>query len=212
MEEIGINTTYLTLKEEQKFLCLDIETTSLLPENEGIVELYYMVMDNGVKVDEGHSLFYHENIHQTQHLHQITPEDVANKLPFLPMNEDQSSVEYKVLQYLKECMSGEMTLMAQYAGFEINWMEHNYQMDLEGISVYCTRKAENLLNPGLSGSLIPNCERRGIQSPNGEDFHRAQWDVEAMWKVFLQQKEEFKERGVDLSQVEVDITARNHRN
>lgn len=199
---------YKNLELNTKYLCLDIETTSLFPENEAIVECYWKLMKNNEKIDEAHMLFDHKNAHKTRHIHQISEEELKGKPEFDSDHHDVVQFKDKLKSLLMKCISGEITFMAQYANFEMNWLSKKLKMDLSNISVYDTRAAEKLLNYGVSASLIPMCARRGIESPNGVDFHRADWDVEAMWQVHLQQVQELKEKKIDLSKVKFDMKAR----
>lgn len=184
-----------TVKGE--YFCLDLETTSLTSENEGILEIYWMHMKDGVKVKEAHHMFWHPNHEATFHINEIPKEEIENQPVFDKNSSELKDVINPIIEYLNRCCdpNDPIALMAQYVPFEIVWMSEKLEMNLVDmkIKVYDTRSTERFLNPEVeSASLIPMCFRRGIPSPNGESFHRAQWDVEAMWKVAKQQFQELR--------------------
>lgn len=185
----------------QEYFCIDLETTSLEPEGEGILELYWKHMRGTEKIEEGHRLFWHSNFYKTRRIHQIPLKELLFKKSFSTSLKNEDVFLNTVADYIRKCCdpNSDISFMAHYAPFEIKWLEHHLKMDLsnnQNLKVYDTRSVERYLNPDVeSASLIPTCKRRGIESPNGVDFHRAQWDVDAMYKVALQQFEKLKERG-----------------
>lgn len=181
------------------YFCLDIETTSLDPVGEGILEVYWMHMKDGNKVKEGHKLFFHKNYRKTSNIHQIPDADLIGEPEFSLKDANSKEFIDEIKYYINRCCNknDNMVLISHYAPFEIKWMSNKLGKDLAdyNIRVYDTRSSERYIDSEIdSASLIETCKRRGIKSPNGKDFHRAQWDVEAMWEVTVQQFKELKDR------------------
>lgn len=187
-----------------QYLCVDLETTSLEPEGEGILELYWKLMKDGQKVDEGHQVFWHHKFFQTRKIHQIPFTEMAFKKSFKnQLRKDLKKGHGPLLKFkelLLKCVDPDedIAMMAHYAPFEVKWLQHHMGVDLEkdSLKLFDTRAVERYLHPEVdSVSLIPTCKRRGIEPPNGIDFHRAKWDVDAMYQVAEQQFEELLKKG-----------------
>ena len=186
------------------YFCVDIETTSLKPKYNGILECYYKVIKNGLKIDEGHMLFYHPLWWRTKKIHQIPRIEFKGTHMFNSKNKEVEEFKNKLIHYINRCKDSddEMTFMAQYAPFEMSWFSNKLKIDLTKMKVYDTRLSEKMLYPKVSHSLIPMCDRYGIEKPKGQhDFHRADQDVNAMYMCYKKQiknlnenhKEEFTE-------------------
>lgn len=193
------NMKYNTISEE--YFCIDIETTGLEPEGEGIIEIFWKHVKEEVTLESKHRLFWHPNYEKTQHVHQIPYDEIKDK-PMFDIKDFDSIESFNDISYfIDRCCdpNDNISLMAQYAPFEIKWLSDKMNINIQDIiKVYDTRSVEKFLHPEESSSLIPMCERRGIESPNGIDFHRASWDVEAMYKAAQSQLKELEEYGLQI--------------
>ena len=176
------------------YFCIDIETTGLDEKEGDVLEVYYKFMYKGVKVDEGHSLFYSPDWHLTNSINRIPFEELQGRPHFDSDGPEVADFKYRLKCYLESCCStdSDLTLMAQYSSFEVKWLSEKLGMDLSKVRVYDTHYVETKLYPKLSHSLVSICKRRGIRPPNGVDFHRAYMDVDAMWAVYESQLKDFK--------------------
>lgn len=178
-----------------RYFCIDIETTALDPTSStaGILEVYYKVISGDKTEREFFNQYFHENWKDTEHIHQIPFEELANRSKFTDSIGDINVIK----SMFKECSdpNSNLVFMAQYSPFEWNWFKRFLNLSNEDlvwfkkVKTYDTRDVEKILYPELSHSLIPMCERYGIKPPNGQhDFHRADQDVNAMIEVMKHQK------------------------
>ena len=183
-------------RQSNEYFAIDIETTSLNPRFNDIVEVYYAYIKDGKIVEESHSLHWSILLFKTQKIHQIKYKEIFGKEKFKGSKEAK-----RIREFLERVIDKDdpLVLMAHYAPFEIKWLENKLKIDLSQAKVYDTCEMERIINPGESASLINSCLRRGIVSPNKNyDFHRADQDVKAMLELFSFQQKELKELNNDI--------------
>lgn len=185
------------------YFCLDIETTGLDPKEGEILEVFYRIMkhipgtNNDYKIiKERHELFWSDFWWKTKDIHEIGEDEIKDKIRFDSGENEPFKDELRNLFYHCINSNDPLVFMAQYAPFELNWMNVHLNIpeeDLNKIKVYDTCTVERELYPDVKHSLIPMCERRKITFPPGQhDFHRADQDVKAMFEVAKQQFLEYK--------------------
>lgn len=187
--------SFLSINE--KYLCVDLETTGLDPEESEIIEMYWCLASyDGEKLSEiesGHKLYFSEDSKKTEWLHKIP----ASELAGLPKFEDANNERF--IELLKDSMkeNSNVSMMAQYAVFEMSFFEKY----IPGIkfnkasNIYDTREAGRVLYPNEPHNSGAMAERYGIQ-PTGQ-WHRAESDVKVMMGIAVNQMNELADRTYD---------------
>lgn len=182
------------------YFCVDIETTSLDPTEEGaeILEIYIKIMKSDKKVKEYFLQYWGDNWEKTKHIHQIPKEEIDFKPKFSESIEDKELI--KAL-FMRCCdPNDDMIFMAQYAPFEFKWFLNNLDLSdeekekIKFIRTCDTRYIAKFLYPDEPHNLIKLCEKFKIGFPEGQhDFHRADQDVNAMWDLFIELRKNIPE-------------------
>ena len=171
-------------------LLMDIETTGLDPVNGKIIQVYYKIINfftKEVKLERNE--YFNAPGFKENSVNKISLEEIKDKPEF-----ENSDFAKELKLNLLKCVGDKssMVFMAQYAPFEISWMEEKLDIDLSDIKVFDTRLVERfLLGPdksNVSASLGATCKRRGITGFDNE--HRGDNDANAMLEVSFQQYRE----------------------
>jgi DNA polymerase-3 subunit epsilon len=156
----------------KNYVVIDFETTGLDYKTEQITEVALIKYDpqfneigsfnSLVKLDEGRVLSDF-----IKNLTGLTEEALSHGM-------NQHVVWYMIDQFI----DSDTIVVAQYAPFDLAYMEYQGGIIVENF--ICTKSLTSQVEPTLSSSLKPTCERLGIKLDNA---HRAFADVRATAEV-----------------------------
>lgn len=162
-----------------RYLFVDFETTGLLPQENEVTEVAALLTDeNGAEITRFQTLC-----------------TIAGDVPqFIT---DLTGIKAEMLERgmytskwtaILAMLIEDTVLVAHNAPFELGFL-HAYGVieEKKRQPFICTRTLAHIENPGVSSSLKPVCERKGIEL---EGHHRAMNDVMATRNLFFKLREE----------------------
>lgn len=148
------------------YVVLDFETTGLDFRTEQVTEIGAVKLDeNFNEVGSFHTFVQTTKGRKPHPVSGITEEMTANGMP-----------EGKAFSFLAQFIA-DATVVAQYAPFDLAFLAQHY---LNPRKFICTKSMTSKVEPELSSSLGPTCERLGIDLKNA---HRALDDARATAQV-----------------------------